>query len=207
MARLSKRVWENKLTTNTKMSVYNACVLSTLLYGSETWTRYTRQERCLNSFHLCCLRRILGITWQERVPNTEGLRQGNTLSMFALLSQRRLRWLGHVHRMEYGRLPKDFSMTSCLQALDQSAAPCYDLGASANGTWSLLRSPQSHGKLLQTNAATGRAPSSQASREQRRRENNSGRTKMSAEGQEQLPPRQCRVPSCAGTATETVTPK
>jgi len=108
MARLSKRVWENnKLTTNTKISVYNACVLSTLLYGSETWIAYARQERRLNSFHLRCLRRILGISWQDRVPNTEVLHQANTPSMFALLSQRRLRWLGHVRRMEDGRLPKD----------------------------------------------------------------------------------------------------
>ena len=28
-------------------------------------------------------------------------------SMYAMLSQRRLRWLGHVYRMEDGRLPKD----------------------------------------------------------------------------------------------------
>ena len=37
MARLSKRAWENTmLTTNTKMKIYQACVLSTLLYGSES---------------------------------------------------------------------------------------------------------------------------------------------------------------------------
>ena len=29
------------------------------------------------------------------------------LSMFAILAQRRLRWLGHVCRMEDGRIPKD----------------------------------------------------------------------------------------------------
>ena len=28
-------------------------------------------------------------------------------SMFTLLRQRRLRWLGHVHRMPDGRIPKD----------------------------------------------------------------------------------------------------
>ena len=70
MARLSKRVWENAmLTTNTKMRVYQACVTSTLLYGSESWTPYTRQEHRLNTFHLRCLSKILGITWQDRVPN------------------------------------------------------------------------------------------------------------------------------------------
>ncbi len=107
MARLTKRVWNNSmLTTNTKMKVYQASVLSTLLYGSETWTMYTWQERRLNSFHLRCLRRILGITWQGHVPNTEVLAQAKTFSMHALLSQRRLRWLGHVCRMQDGRIPK-----------------------------------------------------------------------------------------------------
>ena len=41
MARLSKWVWENrKLTLATKMCIYRACILSTLLYSSETWTTY-----------------------------------------------------------------------------------------------------------------------------------------------------------------------
>ena len=63
LARLTSRVWENpKLTIKTKIAVYNACVVSTLLYGSETWTTYARQERRLNSFHMRCLRRILGIS-------------------------------------------------------------------------------------------------------------------------------------------------
>ena len=108
MARLSKRVWENTmLTINTKMRVYQACVLSTLLYGSETWSLYAHQEQRLNAFHMRCLRRILGITWQDHVTNKAVLEKAGILSMFALLSQRRLRWLGHVSRMDDGRIPKD----------------------------------------------------------------------------------------------------
>ena len=108
MARLTKRVWENTmLTIKTKTQVYQACVLSTLLYGSESWTLYTRQERRLNTFHLRGLRRILGISWKDRIPNTEVLARAGTLSMYALLTKRRLRWLGHVTRMHDGRLPKD----------------------------------------------------------------------------------------------------
>lgn len=57
MARLTKRVWDNPmLTLNTKMKVYQACVLSTLLNGSEAWTLYTHQERRLNAFHMRNLR-------------------------------------------------------------------------------------------------------------------------------------------------------
>ena len=39
MARLARSAWNNSmLIINTKMKVFQACVLSTLLYGSETWT-------------------------------------------------------------------------------------------------------------------------------------------------------------------------
>ena len=108
MTRLTKRVWENTvLNIKTKTQVYQACVRSTLLYGSESWTLYTRQERRLNTFHLRCLRRILGISWQDHILNTEVLVRAGSLSMYALLTKRRLRWLGHVTRMHNGRLPKD----------------------------------------------------------------------------------------------------
>ena len=89
------------------MKVYQACVLSTLLYGSETWTLYSRQKRRLNAFHLRCLNGILGITWQDRIPAKNVLAQARILSMFTLLGQRRLRWLGHVSRIEDGRILKD----------------------------------------------------------------------------------------------------
>ena len=107
-ARLTTRVWTNtKLTVKTKMAVYNACVISTLLYGSEAWTTYARQERRLNTFQMRILRRILGISWQDKVPNTEVLSRAGLPSMYTLLRQRRLRWLGHVHRMPEGRIPTD----------------------------------------------------------------------------------------------------
>ena len=52
-ARLNARVWKNsKLTIKTKVAVYNSCVLSKLLYGNETWTTYSDQEKRLNAFHL-----------------------------------------------------------------------------------------------------------------------------------------------------------
>ena len=75
--------------------------------GSETWTAYGRQESRLAIFHLRCLRRILGISCQDRVPNMDVLERANIPSVFAMLSQRRLRWLSDVRRMEDGHLPKD----------------------------------------------------------------------------------------------------
>ena len=74
MAKLNKRVWSNSLLSERrKVLDYQACVLSTLLHGSESWTTYARQERRLNSFHLHSLRCLLHIKWQDRVPNTDVL--------------------------------------------------------------------------------------------------------------------------------------
>ena len=80
--RLRKRVWDNnRLPLPLKIKVYVACILSILLYGSEGWTTYRRQERRLNAFHLRCLRSNLGLTWQDCVPNTEILCKTECLDM------------------------------------------------------------------------------------------------------------------------------
>ena len=61
-AKLTQRVWKNSFhTQNTKVRVYQACILSTIHYGSKTWTTYMCQERRLNTFHMHCLRRIQDI--------------------------------------------------------------------------------------------------------------------------------------------------
>ena len=76
-SQLSKHVWENKkLTLNTNMKVYQACVLSTLLYGSETWPTYSVQERRLNSVFQCHLRTIMNVTWKDHVSNHDILAKG-----------------------------------------------------------------------------------------------------------------------------------
>ncbi|KAL9951447.1 hypothetical protein ACROYT_G044108 [Oculina patagonica] len=82
-------------------------VLSTLLYSSKCLTSYAGQEERLNSFHLHCLRRLLHIKWQDKVTNAEVLERAGIPSVFMLLIHRRLRWLGHVRRMDDGRIPKD----------------------------------------------------------------------------------------------------
>ena len=108
MSRLNKRVWSNKLlTTNTKVRVYEMCVLSTLLYSSEAWTTYARQENRLNTFNLRCLRRILGVTWEDKITNIRILEQAKSVSIHSMLRLRRLRWLGHVSRMPHGRIPQE----------------------------------------------------------------------------------------------------
>ena len=69
--RLRKNVWDHEgLSAHTKLKVYKAVVLSTLLYACETWTVYSRHVKKLNWFHLNCLHRLLHIRRWHRVPNT-----------------------------------------------------------------------------------------------------------------------------------------
>lgn len=68
--KLYSRVWNNeKLTINTKVLVYQTCILSVLLYSLETLTMYAKQERRLNAFHMRFLRSILGVTWRDHMSN------------------------------------------------------------------------------------------------------------------------------------------
>ena len=108
MARLTKRVWNNSsMTDKTRLRVDQACVLSTLLCGSETWTTHAKQEKKLNSCHMRCLRRIFHIHWEWKVPDMVVRERANMNSVFPMLSEIRLRWLGHVKRMEPGRISED----------------------------------------------------------------------------------------------------
>ena len=54
-------------------------VLSTLLYGSETWTTYQRHIKRSNHFHTIGQKKILGITWQKQIPETEVLTMASLL--------------------------------------------------------------------------------------------------------------------------------
>jgi len=66
------RVWrQSRLSTTTKFHIYNSCVLSSLLYASDTWTLLKPDIAKLETFHMMNQRRIFGIFWYELVTNVE----------------------------------------------------------------------------------------------------------------------------------------
>jgi hypothetical protein len=112
--RLRRNVWDRRgIKTETKLKVYSAIILPTLLYACETWTAYSRHMKQLNHFHLSCLRKILKIRWQDKVPDTDVLMHAGMMSIHTMLSKAQLRWAGHVLRMSNERLPKKCSTASC----------------------------------------------------------------------------------------------
>ena len=105
--RLRANVWNRRgISLHTKLKVYKAMVLPTLLYASETWTVYRRHAMKLNHFHTTSLRKLLGIKWQDRIPDTDVLARAGLPTIHTILMQTQLRWASHVNRMEDHRLPK-----------------------------------------------------------------------------------------------------
>ena len=105
--RLTKRLWKNRnIRVDTKVSVYKAAVVTSLLFGCETWTLRTHHRKQLERFHQNCLRKISRIRWFHRVTNYEVLQRCNIGSIQSMLEGAVLRWTGHVTRMSNDRIPK-----------------------------------------------------------------------------------------------------
>ena len=105
--KLEKRVWSDRgITTNTKLSVYEACVLTILLYGSETWKTYRQHVNLLERFHQNCIHKILNIEWRSYTPDNVVLERASSTSIEQRLILNQMRWAGIVARMGDGRLPK-----------------------------------------------------------------------------------------------------
>ena len=89
--------WKQRLSSN------RAVVLTTLLYGCESWTLYRRSIRRLDQFHLRYLRKIARVKCQGRIPNTDVLNTCGRpiMGIEAFLLKAQLRWVGHIMRIYF----------------------------------------------------------------------------------------------------------
>ena len=100
-------IWKNKaISLKTKMKLYRSNVITSLMYGSEAWQLTEGQEAKINTFDYTCLRKILKISWKDKVTNEEIRRTVNIPSVVQLIKRQRLSWFGHVIRMPRNRYPK-----------------------------------------------------------------------------------------------------
>ena len=151
LARRTARVWTN-------MAVYNACVISTLLYGSETWTTYAGQESWFNTFHLRSIRRILGISWLDKVTNSDVLSRAGLPSIYTLLDNADCDgWvMSAVWMMVAFR--NTSSMVNWHWGGEQPATLTFDINMSAWEIWRLSTTTLCPGRALQLIVQSGGVP-------------------------------------------------
>lgn len=94
------------LSFSTKYRLVKCYVWSVLLYGMETWTLKVTSVNRLEACEMWILRRMLRISWTARMTNSAVLEMaGVQRSLFTLIKERKIGYLGHILRGEkYGLL-------------------------------------------------------------------------------------------------------
>ena len=94
-----KPVWRSrKLTTKTKLRIFNSNIKAVLLYGSETWCLTQTNGKRLQTFVNGCLRYILNIRYPDRIRNVDLWERTGQEPVLNDIGRRRWRWLGHTLR-------------------------------------------------------------------------------------------------------------
>lgn len=90
-----------KLSNETKIKFIQTYIWSVATYGSETWTIGTQEKRRLESLEMWCYRKMMKISWVERVTNQEVLRRAGTeRKLWKHIQKRRDQLIGHILRRE-----------------------------------------------------------------------------------------------------------
>ena len=94
-----ERIWKAQhLDLALKLRIFQASVLSVLLYGCESWIISEQLMIKINSFATTCYRVLLGVKWSDRVPNEDILANVGRRPLVNEVRRRQLGWLGHVLR-------------------------------------------------------------------------------------------------------------
>ena len=98
---LNEPVWKQKeLSRRTKLRVYNAIVVPTLMYGSETWVLNKQQEsEAIQATEMRVLRRIAEKRMVDRVRNVEIREELNQEGVLEKVKRSQERWREALLRM------------------------------------------------------------------------------------------------------------
>ena len=78
-----------------------------LLYGAETWTLRRKEEQLLETTEMRMLRRIKRVTIRDRIRSSDMRQELGVKGIVEIARQSRLRWYGHLMRMEEGNKVKE----------------------------------------------------------------------------------------------------
>lgn len=90
---------DKRLNIHIRDNFVKCYVLSTLLYGAESWTLKVRAMNKLEAFETWVYRRMLRIPWTDRVSNERVLhRMNKDRELLDIIKKRKTAYLGHLMR-------------------------------------------------------------------------------------------------------------
>jgi hypothetical protein len=94
------------ISLSTRLLFFKAFIPPTLTYGCECWALTAPLASKLDAAYMSFLRAMLGVKLLDKVPNLDVLQCCRTLPITSTISRHRMRWLGHLARMDLTtRLP------------------------------------------------------------------------------------------------------
>lgn len=106
--RLRKLLVDHRLDIKLRLRMTKCYVWPVLLYGMETWTLKASSINKLEAFEMWTLRRILKISWVEKIRNEEVIRRAKLedRELFETIKKRKIAYFGHIMRGERYELPR-----------------------------------------------------------------------------------------------------
>ena len=83
----------------TKVHLVKAVVFPVVMYGFESWTIKKAENRRIDTFELCCWRRLLRVPWSAKRSNQSILKEISPgCSLEGLMLKLKLQYFGHLMR-------------------------------------------------------------------------------------------------------------
>ena len=97
---------DKKMPVKLKGKVYRTVVRPAMLYGAETWATTKRQESRIEVNEMRMLRWMCGVTRKDKIRNEHIRGTTKVAQASRKIMERRLKWYGHVMRMEEDHVVK-----------------------------------------------------------------------------------------------------
>ena len=99
---------DKNVPSKAKVIIYTKVLRPILIYGAETWSLTKKSESRVQAAEMRVLRMILGVTRRDRIRNDVIRERLNITSVLKIIEKSKLRWYGHVKRMEENRYPRKY---------------------------------------------------------------------------------------------------
>ena len=100
-SKMSKVLTSRNIPLTTRERILKCYIWSTLQYGAETWTITDTMAKRLQAFEMWTYRRMLRISWTEKISNEAVLKRLNVKDrLIKIIQCKKLKYFGHIIRHE-----------------------------------------------------------------------------------------------------------